>query len=205
MAIILASFATSNVADFNNEQRRVAQGKSPTNMAAPIGLSIAGNLRDTLPEADTLEVVNFLVSGVSDEDNNDWVNAYGFTQPTNIQAMQVYLEVPDEDIDTNLEFLKPLIGLIWTDSDTPDGLTLKRVREVAGTTDEELAANSTFFENGLKQELPNIVIEPLPTDSEEGETSVTGERGKASIVSLYSMGLITVSLLYYAYKKSTNR
>lgn len=203
MAIILASFSTSNVADYNNEQERVKQGKTPTNMDAGVGQSIAGNLRDSLPEADTLEVVNFLISGVSDEDNNTWVNAYGFTEPTNIQAMQVYLEVPDEDIDTDLEFLKSLIGLIWTDSDTPNGLTLKRVREVEGTTDEEIAFNSKFFEKGLKQELPSIVVDIIL--DEEGETSVTGGKGKASVTSLYIMGFATLGVLYYAYKKSTNR
>ena len=149
--------------------------------------------------------MDFLVSGVSEDDNNTWVNAYGFTQPTNIEAKQVYLEVHDEDIDTNLEFLKPLIGLIWTDSDTPNGLTLKRVREVGSASDEEIAFNSNFFENGLKQELPNIVLPPLPTDSEEGETSVTGGKGKASVTSLYIMGFATVGIIYYAYKKSTNR
>ena len=47
MAIILASFSTSNVADYNNEQIRVKQGKTPTNMDAGVGQSIAGNLRDT--------------------------------------------------------------------------------------------------------------------------------------------------------------
>tara|TARA_B100000900_G_scaffold416239_1_gene450450 strand:+ start:4080 stop:4688 length:609 start_codon:yes stop_codon:yes gene_type:complete len=202
MAIILASFSTSNVADFNNEQKRETQGESPISMESPLGLSIAGNLSDTLPEAKTLEIVNFLVSGVSEDDNNTWVNAYGFTQPTNIEAMQVYLEVPDEDIDANLEFLQPLIGLIWRDSDTPNGLTLKRVREVGSASDEEIAFNSNFFESGLKQELPNIVIESL---HEEGESSVTSEKGKASVTSLYIMGFATLGVLYCAYKKSTNR
>lgn len=205
MAIILASFSTSNVADFNNEQKRVSQGKTPTKISAPIGQSIAGNLSDTLPEAETLEVVDFQISRVSDADNSEWVNAYGFTQPMDIEAKQVYLEVPDEDIEDDLAFLTPLIGLIWRDGDVTQGLTLKRVREVGGTSDEELAFNSTFFKNGLKQELPNIVIEPLPIDSEEGETSVTGEKGKASVTSLYIMGFATLGILYYAYKKSTDR
>ena len=57
-------------------------------MDAGVGQSIAGNLRDTL-RAETLEVVDFLVWGVSEDDNNTWVNAYGFTQPTNIDKASI--------------------------------------------------------------------------------------------------------------------
>jgi hypothetical protein len=204
MATILASFSTSNVADNIKMSNRASQGKTPTHMQAPEGQSIAGNLSASLPEADTLEVVDFNVSGTSDADNTTWVNAYGFTRPTNIEAKQVYLEVPDAEIEAYLEFLAPLIGLIWIDGDVEDGLTLKQVREVGSASDEEIAENSRLFKVGLKQELPNIVIGPLPIDSEEGETSVTEGEGKASVTSLYIMGFATLGILYYAYKKSTD-
>lgn len=207
MAIILASFSTSSAEDFRKKSERASQGKTPVSMVAPIGQSIAGNLRDTLPEADTLEVVDFVVSGLDDSDNSKWVNAYGFTEPTSIEAKQVYLEVPNEDIDTSLDFLNTLLGLVWIDGEFENGLTLKMISRAEDASDENIATQSRIFEEVLNREIADTTSadQEIETDMGQQNSEIADESSqKKGKLFLYAMGFVAVGGIYYAYKKSTS-
>ena len=218
MATILASFSTPHFDNWINYTKRSEEGKTPSAMISSKGQSIAGLLVESLPSANTIEIIDFDISKVNSTDNGQWTEAYGFTEPQDVVAKQVYLEVPDEDFDTDLTFLNSLLGLIWFDGENE--LVLKQVRETSldqEIVDEDriIQDNKRLFKLALNQELPILVarkkevkesgeLEALAEKKSILKTEITNTEKKPSKIWLYAMGFVALGGVYLAYRKSTS-